>query len=136
MTAPAQPLPLPGSPGLRVLVGARQRRTPAAGAWVFLAVVLAAAFFLLIYSRIALDRSAFVLQEIAHQTEAAEARYWQLRLEAAELQAPERIMARAQELGMVYPAQVEILEVAGMEATVSGPEDRSANIKALLGTQP
>ena len=136
MTAPAQPLLLPGAPSLRVLVGARQRRAPAAGAWVFLAVVLLAAFFLLIYSRIALDRSAFVLQDVARQTEVEEARYWQLRLEAAELQAPERIMARAQEMGMVYPASVRLVEVAGMQSSGTGAEDRWADLKAILGAQP
>ena len=88
-----------------MLVGARARRRPRVGAWVLLTVVLSAAFFLLIYSRIALDRSAFVLQEINRQMEVEEARYWELRLEAAELQAPERIVARAQEMGLVYPAE-------------------------------
>ncbi len=136
MTAPAQPLPFPGSPGLRVVVGARPRRRPHIGSWVLLGVVLSAAFFLLIYSRIALDRSAFVLQEINRQMEVEEARYWELRLEAAELQAPERIVARAQEMGLVYPESVQTIEVPGMGSSGTGAEDRWADLKALLGAQP
>lgn len=136
MTAPAQPFPIPGSPGLRVLVGARARRRPRVAAWLLLTVVLLAAFFLLIYSRIALDRSAFVLQEVNRQMEVEEAHYWQLRLEAAELQAPERIVARAQEMGLVYPASVQTIEVPGMGSAGTGTEDRWADLKALLGAQP
>jgi cell division protein FtsL len=136
VTAPAQPLPFPGRPGLRVLVGARARRRPHVGSWVLLTVVLAAAFFLLIYSRIALDRSAFVLQEINRQMEVEEAHYWDLRLEAAELQAPERIVARAQEMGLVYPQSVQTIAVPGMGSSGTGTEERWADLKALLGAQP
>jgi cell division protein FtsL len=137
VTAPAQPLAFPGAvSGLRVVGGTRVRRRPRVGAWVLLAVVLSAAFFLLIYSRIALDRSAFVLQEVTRQMEVEDARYWQLRLEAAELQAPERIVARAQEMGLVYPGSVQTIEVPGMGSLGSGAEDRWADLKALLGAQP
>lgn len=136
MTAPAQPLSLPGVPGLRVLVGAQARRGPRVGAWLLLTVVVLAAFFLLIYSRIALDRSAFVLQEVNRQMEVEEARYWQLRLEAAELQAPERIVVRAREMGLVYPARVQTIAVPGMGSAGTGAEDRWADLKALLGAQP
>jgi len=136
VTAPAQPLPFPGQPGLRVLVGARARRRPHVGSWVLLTVVLSAAFFLLIYSRIALGRSAFVLQEINRQMEVEEAHYWDLRLEAAELQAPERIVARAQEMGLVYPQSVQTIAVSGMGSSGTGTEERWADLKALLGAQP
>ena len=138
MTAPARsvPLPLPRTPGLRVLPGAAARPAPRLGAWLVLTVVVLAAFFLLIYSRIALDRSAFVLEEISRQTAVEETRYWELRLESARLQSPERIVARAQEMGMVYPDQVETLEVAGVESAAFGAEERWADLKALLAAQP
>lgn len=135
MTARARPLPLP-APGLRVLVGGSARRAPRLGAWLLLTVVVLAAFFLLIYSRITLDRSSFVLQEIGRQMAVEETRYWELRLESARLQAPERIVTRAQELGMVYPGRVETLEVAGIGSSPGGAEERWADLKALLGAQP
>lgn len=136
MTAPAQPLPGPAVPGLRVVIGARTRRRPRVGSWLLLTTVLLAVFFLLIYSRIALDRSAFVLQEVNRQTAVEEARYWQLRLEAAQLQSPERVLERAQEMGFVYPATVQLIEVPGMGAAGAGTEERWADLKALLGAQP
>jgi len=136
MTAPARPLPLPGASPLRVVVGRRPRHAPRLGAWLLLTAVVFAAFFLLIFSRIALDRSAFVIEEVGRQMAVEEARYWQLRLEAAELQAPERILARAQELGMTYPAEVHTIEVPGMGSPGSGVEERWADLKALLGAQP
>jgi cell division protein FtsL len=136
MTAPAHPLRVPAAPSLRVLAGSHSRPTPRLGAWLLLTAVVLAAFFLLIYSRIALDRSAFVIEEISRQMAVEESRYWQLRLEAAELQAPERIVARAQEMGMVYPASVQTIEVAGMGSPGTGAEDRWADLKALLGAQP
>ena len=136
MTAPARPLPLPAAPGLRVLIGTPARPAPRLGSWLLLTVVVLAAFFLLIYSRIALDRSAFVIEEISRQTAVEETRYWELRLESARLQAPERIVARAQELGMVYPDRVETLEVADMGSSATGAEERWADLKALLGAQP
>jgi cell division protein FtsL len=136
VTSPARPLPLPGTPGLRVLPGVAARPAPRLGPWLLLTVVVLAAFFLLIYSRIALDRSAFVLEEIGRQTAVEEARYWELRLESSRLQAPERIVARAQELGMVYPDRVGTLEVAGMGASATGAEEHWVDLKALLGAQP
>lgn len=136
MTSPARSLSLPATPGLRVLVGTPARPAPRLGPWLLLTVVVLAAFFLLIYSRIALDRSAFVIEEISRQTAVEETRYWELRLESARLQSPERIIDRARELGMVYPDSVETLEVAGIGASATGAEVRWADLKALLGAQP
>ena len=135
MTAPARSLPYSEPREWRVVVGAPARR-PRWGAWVLLVVVLTAAFFSLIYSRIALDRSAFVLQEVSRQMEAEEARYWQLRLQADELQSPERVVARAQEMGLIYPESVQTIAVPGMGSPGTGAEERWADLKALLGAQP
>jgi hypothetical protein len=77
-----------------------------------------------------------VLQEVHREMAAEEARYWRLRLAVAERQAPEGIVARAQDMGMIYPAAVETIEVPGMGAADNGPEDRWADLKALLGAQP
>ncbi|MBM3694476.1 MAG: hypothetical protein FJW79_00860 [Actinobacteria bacterium] len=135
MTAPARSLPFPGAAPLRVVVGGA-RQAPRVGAWGLLAVVVLAAFFLLIYSRVSLDRSAFVLQEVHREMAAEEERYWRLRLTVAELQAPERIVAQAREMGLAYPAAVETIEVPGVGVSGRGAEDRWADLKALLGAQP
>jgi len=136
VTSPARSLPLSTSPDLRVLVGTPVRPGARVGPWLLLTVVVLAAFFLLIYSRIALDRSAFVIEEISRQTAVEETRYWELRLESARLQSPGRIVAAAAELGMVYPDRVETLEVAGIGTSGTGAEERWADLKALLGAQP
>jgi cell division protein FtsL len=136
VTAPARSFPIPARPGLQVLVGAREARSPRVGAWLLLTVTVLAAFFLLIYSRIALDRSAFDLQEIERQMSAQESRYWDLRLQVADLQAPERIVERAAQMGMVYPTDVETIEVAGTMAPQGETEDRWVDLKALLSAQP
>jgi hypothetical protein len=136
VTAPARSIPIPGRPGLRVLTGAKQTRSPRVGAWLLLTVTVLAAFFLLIYSRIALDRSAFDLQEIERRMSIEESRYWDLRLKVADLQAPERIVERAAQMGMVYPATVATIEVAGASATQGDTEDRWVDLKALLSAQP
>lgn len=137
MTAPARALPVPvAAPRLRVLPAPAARRSPRLRYWVMLTIVVLSAFFLLIYSRIALDESAFVLQEIGRQSGLEETRYWELRLESARLQAPERIVVRAQELGMVYPEEVGTLEVAGIGSASAPAEERWADLKAVLGAQP
>lgn len=59
------------------------------------------------------------LQDSARQREAA---YQQLRLEVADLQAPDRIVEQARRLGMVEPAKVTYLTPT---ATTSSSEDRS-----------
>jgi cell division protein FtsL len=138
MTAPARPLGAPPArPGLQVVAVRRARRTgPRIGWWVLLAFTVVVAFFALIYSRITLDRSAFVLDEITRQMTVEESRYWDLRLEAARLQAPERIVELAGEMGMVYPEAVQTLTVPGVSTVGTGTEDRWIDLKAILTAQP
>ena len=83
-----------------------------------------------------LDRSAFVVTDIERQIAVEEARYWDLRLQVTELQAPERISALAVEMGMVYPETVRTIEVPGLGESASGVEERWIDLKALLGAQP
>ena len=115
----AMPVPVPGAPRLRW--------------WALLTVTVLAAFFSLIMSRIALDRSAFELADIAVQLDFEESRYWQLRLEAVRLQSPDRILAVADELGMVYPDAVKPLEVAGIGEAGPDADDRWVDLKVLFG---
>ncbi|MDX1690130.1 MAG: hypothetical protein R3290_03800 [Acidimicrobiia bacterium] len=143
MTAPARSLGRAYAPSRRDLrllerdtaVAAPVRR-PAFGAWLLFAVVVVGAFFVLISSRIALDRTAFELDALEQQIAAEESRYWQLRLQVTELQAPDRIRTLAEEMGMVYPATVETIEVPALGTPVRDVEERWAELKALLGLQP
>jgi cell division protein FtsL len=104
--------------------------------WFLLTLTVTVAFFLLIYSRIALDRSAFVLEEVERMIEVEEARYWELRLQAAELRSPGRITELAGEMGLVYPEEVRTIEVPGVPLGAAGVEDRWVDLKALLSARP
>lgn len=137
MTAPARPVGvLPPRPGLRVVVTPHAHRAPRLRWWLLLLFTVIIAFFALIYSRVTLDRSAFVLDEIEQQMEVEQTHYWDLRLEAARLQSPERIVERAREMGMGYPVEVRTIEVAGIDGEGSETDDRWVDLKAILSARP
>jgi len=127
--SPGFPLPRPRE--FHVVIGPATRRRRIGG-WVGLAIVTSAAFLLLVSSRIALDRSAFVIEDLQVRIATEEARYWELRMELTELQAPERIARLAEEMGMVYPDQIFTVEVPGLGGPAPGVEDRWIDLKALL----
>ena len=133
--APAR-IPVRRRPEFHVVLGPGTRRRGRVRYWVLLTVALTAAFLLLVYSRIALDRSAFVLEEVERQIAMEEARYWELRLQVTELQSPDRVADAATGLGMVYPETVVTVEVPGLGSPGPGVEDRWIELKALLGAQP
>lgn len=131
----AQPLPRVGERGLEVIEGhadARPRLRP----WLLFALGVIVAFFGLIVSRISLDRSAFVLDDLDEKIAAAEAQHWDLRLEVARLQSPDRIAAAAAEMGLVFPASRTVLEIPPIVDEALDPEYRWAQLKALLSAQP
>ena len=66
----------------------------------------------------------------------AEADYWDLRLEVARLQDPERIAAAAREMGLVFPEERHALDVPRTGGGELDPEERWAQLKALLSAQP
>jgi len=99
-------------------------------------VAVIVAFFAVIYTRISLDRTAFELQRLDRAIEAEQEHYWDLRVEYARQQAPERITQRAAEIGLVYPEDLQTIEVAGLTKTVGGPEDRWTQMRALFSEQP
>ena len=123
--------PLPRRREFHVVIGPSTRRRRVGG-WIGLAIVMSAAFLLLVSSRIALDRSAFVLEDLQLRITAEEARYWELRMELTELQAPDRIARLAEEMGMVYPDEIFTVEVPGLGEPGPGVEDRWIDLKALL----
>jgi cell division protein FtsL len=104
--------------------------------WIIFTAAVVIAFFGLIYSRIALDQSAFVLDELQDRIASEEARYWDLRREVAELEVPERITVLAAEMGLEYPQQPRHLMVAGVRNPAGDVEQRWAELKALLSAQP
>jgi cell division protein FtsL len=123
--------PLPRRREFHVVIGPSSRRRRVGG-WVGLAIVMSTAFLLMVSSRIALDRSAFVLEDLQLRITAEEARYWELRMELTELQAPNRIARLAEEMGMVYPEEILTVEVPGLGGPGPGVEDRWIDLKALL----
>lgn len=136
MVARAHPAGFPlRERGFHVVVGAatRRRRT---GRLATLAVMVFALFLMLILSRIALDQSAFVVEDLHRQIAAEEARYWELRLQVSELRDPARIAALAAEMGMVYPDEVRPVAVPGLGEPGPRIEERWASLKILLSAQP
>lgn len=129
-TAPTG-FPLPRPRRFHVVIGPAARRRRTSG-WIGLAIVLSTAFLLLVSSRIALDRAAFILEDYQVLIAAEEARYWELRLEVTELQSAERIAGLAAEMGMVYPERIFTVEVPGLGGPGPGIEDRWIDLKALL----
>ena len=131
----AVPAPLPRRRNFRVVIDSRRRRLPVRQ-WAALALLVFGSFFSLIASRIALDRGAFLVEEVERTRRAEAARYWELRLKVSELQAPERIALLAEGMGMVYPEQLRVIEVPGLGSPSPGIEERWVSLKALLGAQP
>lgn len=105
--------------------------------FVVFSLAVVAAFFAVIFIRVSLDSTAFQLDELETRIAAEEARHWELRLEIARLQAPDRIQAAATSMGMVFPEERSVLEVAGVgEYEGADPESRWGELKSLLSAQP
>lgn len=104
--------------------------------WLVFAVVVIAAFFALIFSRVSLDRSGFELDDLEAQIAIEEARHWDLRVEVARLQDPDRIERIATANGLVYPAERIAIEVPGVESEGRDDDYRWAQLKAVLTAQP
>lgn len=99
-------------------------------------IAVVVAFFAMTYSRISLDRTAFELQSLEADIAAEEALHFDLRVEIARLQNPERITQMAEEMGMVYPEERVPIEVTGIVGAEGDAEYRWADLRALLSEQP
>lgn len=119
MTARLAPQPARRAP-VRVVAGSRRAR-PRIGGWVVYTVVVALAFFGLIYSQTSLDSSAFELKELEAQIAVEEAEYQELRLMVARLQSPARIAPAAEDLGMVLPHSMQTVTAPGVVVDASDP---------------
>ena len=131
------------APPLRPVLGAdvrsprrTVRQTSRMRPWFLFVIIVVGAFFGLTYSRISLDRSAFLLDSLEDQIAEQEARHFDLRVDVAELRDPQRIAAEAAQMGMVFPdARIELTveHVADEELDL---EYRWAQLRALLSAQP
>ena len=87
-----------------------------------------------------LVQSQFRLDRLNHQARTAQQHYEQLRLDVAQLSAPERVMAAAQQrLGMVVPPNVAYLmaPAPNMAEPLSGAaETEWSRVKPHLAAQP
>jgi cell division protein FtsL len=119
------------------------RLTPRAG--VTLTVLLFAALFAVAVSHALLIESQSHLDQLDDQVAEEQARYQRLRMDVAELESPERIMADATEMGMVPPADPVWITpdrpvAAGSEATESSDTDSTdtswSEVKPILGSTP
>lgn len=120
---------------LRVIAGRRAQR-PGMGAWILFSALAVVLFFALIVSRVALDKPALELNDLARQIEAEQVHYQQLRLEVARLQAPERIVPLAEELGLIYPQEVRVVVADGVGDTKPPTGDRFADVRSIFVASP
>ncbi len=98
---------------LRV-VSSRRFRRPQLGMWVVYTLVAVLAFFALIYSRTALDDTAFELRELNQQIAVELERQQQLGLEAARLASPGQIVPAAEAMGLILPDDVIPIPAEGV----------------------
>lgn len=101
---------------------------------VFYTALVIALFFAMIYLRIALDRTAFELDELERSIELEESRTLDLRLQIAELQDPIRIANEAERIGMTHPEERRTLIVT--ERPVAPAPSPEPPIRAHVGRQP
>ncbi len=104
--------------------------------WVLFVIVVIAAFFGLTYSRISLDRSAFLLETLEEQIANEHVRQSALRVELAELRDPQRIARAAGELGLVFPSSRVELAVERVSRHELDADYRWAQLKAYVNAQP
>ena len=90
-------------------VSARARRRRARRLVVLGGIGVAGALFGVVAFHVVLTQSQLNLQHLRTQAETATVRQQQLRLQAAQLESPERVVHDAQRLGMVPPASVRYL---------------------------
>jgi cell division protein FtsL len=119
---PGRPAPLEVVPdGYR---SPRSRRRRARLMTAIGVVVASAMLFGLAGVHVLLTEGQFRLQRLQRQSDDAQGQYVRLRLEVAQLESPQRIVATAQErLGMVPPTALTYLTPTG-PVTASGPPTR------------
>ncbi|MDH3730358.1 MAG: hypothetical protein OES13_04435 [Acidimicrobiia bacterium] len=121
--------------GLELVVDQPVRRVRLRG-WVVFTLAAVLAFMSLIYSRVLLDRSAFELDDLDRQIGATESRYWELRLEVARLESPQRVIRAAEGMGLVLPTARLTVEAVGIDPGAAEVDENWLKLKPLLSAQP
>jgi cell division protein FtsL len=131
--------PEPTRPNLRVLppgtltAAGRRRRTRRFA--IVMSGIVVAAVFGVVAAHVVLTQRQFRLEKLEQQASAAQQQYERLRLEVAQLESPERVVAAAQQLGMVPPATITYLASSRPQSAPPKQtnEDTSwANVKSHL----
>ena len=102
-------------------VSARARRKRARRLVVLGGVAIAAALFGVVAFHVVLTQNQLDIQHLRAEADAASVKQQQLRLQAAQLESPERVVDAAQKLGMVPPATVHYLSPNGTPAPQAQP---------------
>ena len=138
-TSPVRSIATAPSSVAREAAGARgvvARRRP----WLVFTVVVLAAFFGLIGSRISLDQSAFTIDRLEDEIVAEQTRNMTLQLEIAELRDPGRIADRAAAMGMAFPGSQLPLDITPQDVTTPGsgarPGSDGSGPEVALGDGP
>jgi cell division protein FtsL len=102
-------------------------RTPAQRRRLAFFVVASALVGLMVFGVVSLQalvsQTSFRMQELTSESASLRASYGQLKLEVAELSAPERIVAEARRLGLIVPDEVHAIRVKSLPSSryVTGP---------------
>jgi cell division protein FtsL len=129
-----QPAPEAEAPGGHLhLVAPRRRGRPMRRVVLsFLAAGVLVVSFGLVGLHVVIAEAQFRLDKLQQQTNTAQARYEKLRLSVAELQAPGRIVSRAEQLGMRQPGTETFLPAPGVRRT--GASGSPAQGKVAAGS--
>jgi cell division protein FtsL len=128
---------LPPTPGVETDRGRLVRRAVAAAG-----VVVLLSLFGVVVAHVVLTQNQFRLDELRGRSSTRQAEYDRLRLQVAELESPDRVVADAQQrLGMVAPAKVTYLSptveepgMAGMAAAGPGRDRPAAGAETSWST--
>ena len=122
-------------PGFRV-IGGKQTRRPQIGPFAVFGLVVVASMLGIVLARTSLDAGAFELADLNLRIAEEEARQQLLVLEVAQLESPTRIGPLAEEMGLVFPDERQLLLVEGLEE--ENPADLlvRADTPVAMGDQP
>lgn len=112
----------------------RRRLTPATG--VLLTAMLFATLLLIAVAHTVLVQGQVRLDELDAQLTVEQARYQELRTEVAEMESPSRVVAAAEEMGMVSPQDLVYLQPGPSEPAATAPSATDADAPTDVAAGP